>query len=147
SRRVYAPISRFSRTVMPGKMPRPSGDCETPRITRRSARSRVMSSPLNRMAPEAIGRSPEIARMVVDLPAPLAPINATISPSPTSRLMPCSAWMRPYNRVMSSISSSIRRHPQVGRDHLRVVAHLGRRTLGDLLAELQHHDAVGDLHD
>lgn len=54
-----------------------------------------MSSPLNTIRPEAIGRIPEMARIVVDLPAPLAPIRATISPSLTVRLMPCSALIRP----------------------------------------------------
>jgi len=95
SRRVYAPMSRFSSTDMPGKMPRPSGAWHSPRRTRRSARSLVMSSPANLILPEATGRMPEIARMVVDLPAPFAPISATISPSSTVRLMPCSAWIRP----------------------------------------------------
>ena len=37
--------------------------------------------------------------------------------------------------------------PQVGGDHLRVVPDLGRASLRDLLAELQHHDPVGDPHD
>src|SRR3954447_14212370 len=145
-RRVYAPISRFSRTVMPGKMPRPSGDWETPRTTRRSARSRVMSFPSNRIVPRATGRRPEIARMVVVLPAPFAPISATISPSPTVRLMPCNAWIRPYSRVTFSSSSSIGRHSQVRRDDRRVVPHLVRCALGDLPTELQHDDAVGHPH-
>src|SRR5258705_3072642 len=84
--------------------------------------------------------------MVVDLPAPLPPMSATTSPSSTCRLIPCKAWMRPYSRVMLSISSSICRYPQIGRDHPRVVPHLGRDPLGDLLAELQHHDPVADPH-
>src|SRR5690349_11193444 len=99
------------------------------------------------MAPEWIGRSPEIARMVVDLPAPFAPMSATISPWSTVRLIPCRAWIRPYRSVMLSISSSIGRYPQVGGDHLRIVADLRGRTLGDLLAELQHHDPVAHPHD
>ena len=80
---------------MPGKMPRPSGACPMPRTTRRSARIRVMSAPSKTIEPWATGRSPEIARMVVVLPAPLAPISATTSPSLTVRLIPCSAWIRP----------------------------------------------------
>src|SRR6266511_2439926 len=147
SRRMYAPISRFSCTVMPGKMPRPSGAWLMPRTTRRSARSFVMSSPAKRMRPDATGRMPEIARIVVDLPAPFAPIRATTSPSSTWRLMPCRARIRPYSRVMLSISSSIGRHPQVSGDHLRVVADLRGRTLGDLLAELQHDDTLRHTHD
>jgi hypothetical protein len=88
---MYAPISRFSSTVMPGKIPRPSGAWQMPSATRLSARIFVMSRPSNRIAPDAIGRRPDTARMVVVLPAPLAPTSATISPSFTSTLMPCSA--------------------------------------------------------
>src|ERR1700754_1835663 len=132
---------------MPGKMPRPSGDWETPRITRRSARIFVMSVPSKTILPWATGRRPEMARIVVDLPAPFAPINATISPSPTVRLMPCKASIRPYASVMLSSSSSIGGNPQIRGDDLRVVPHLGRRPFGDLLAELEHHDPVGDAHD
>src|SRR3954451_19170524 len=131
---------------MPGNTPRPSGDCDTPRTTRRSARNLVMSCPSNRIEPWATGRSPEIARIVVDLPAPFAPIRATISPSPTVRLMPCRAWMRPYSSVTLSSSSSIGGHSQVRGDDRRIVPHLGGCPLGDLLAELQHHDPVGHTH-
>ena len=34
-------------------------------------------------------------RSVVDLPAPLAPMSVTISPSRTSMEMPLSAWIEP----------------------------------------------------
>src|SRR5689334_16116103 len=88
-----------------------------------------------------------MARIVVDFPAPFAPMRATISPSSTCRLIPCRAWMRPYSRVMLSISSSIGRYPQVRCDHLRVVPHLGGGTLGDLLSELQDHQPVAHAHD
>src|SRR5436190_2017347 len=85
--------------------------------------------------------------MVVDFPAPLAPMRATISPSLTSRLIPWRAWIRPYSSVILSISSSIGRYPQVGGDHLRIVPDLGRRPFGDLPAELQYHDPVAHPHD
>src|SRR5882757_5559033 len=48
---------------------------------------------------------------------------------------------------MLSISSSIGRHPQVRVDDLRILADLGRPALGDLLAELQHHEPVAYAHD
>src|SRR5262249_20321278 len=48
---------------------------------------------------------------------------------------------------MLSISSSICWHPQVCVDDPRVLANLVRQALGDLLAELQHDDAVADAHD
>src|SRR5262245_24570029 len=147
SLRMYAPISRFSSTLMPGKMPRPSGAWQIPSATRRSARILVMSRPSNRTAPAAIGRRPETARMVVVLPAPFAPTSATFSPSLTSRLMPCSAWMRPYSIVMLSISSSIGRYPQIRVDDPRVLPHLGGQALRDLLAELENDDPVADAHD
>src|SRR3954447_12000829 len=118
-------------------MPRPSGDWQIPPTTRRSARILVMSWPSKVIVPPATGRSPEMARIVVVLPAPLAPISATISPSATSRLMPCRAWIRPYSRATLESSSSIGGLPQVGGDHLRVVADRGRGALRDLLAELQ----------
>jgi hypothetical protein len=38
---------------------------------------------------------PLIARSVVVLPAPLAPISVTISPALTVRSMPWSAWIAP----------------------------------------------------
>jgi hypothetical protein len=38
---------------------------------------------------------PEIARSVVDLPAPFAPINVTMLFSGTFNEMPCSALMEP----------------------------------------------------
>ncbi len=34
SLRAYAPMSRFSSTVIPGKMPRPSGDWQIPIVVR-----------------------------------------------------------------------------------------------------------------
>jgi len=43
------------------------------------------------MCPALAGVSPEIARSVVVLPAPLAPISVTISPSSTWRLTPRNA--------------------------------------------------------
>jgi hypothetical protein len=40
-------------------------------------------------------RMPEMVRMVVDLPAPLAPIMATISPSPTRKDTSQMTWTSP----------------------------------------------------
>src|SRR6478735_10795753 len=140
-------MSRFSWTVMPGKTPRPSGACTMPASTRRWAFILVMSLPSNQIEPVVSGRIPEIARMVVVLPAPLAPIRVTSSPSSTDNEMPCSASIRPYATFMSLISSrGIVGHPQVGGDNRGVVPDLGRQTFGDLLAELQYHDPVGHPH-
>jgi hypothetical protein len=55
----------------------------------------LMSRPPNRTRPADSGRSPEIVFKVVDLPAPLAPISVTISPSSTSTDTPLSAAILP----------------------------------------------------
>ena len=47
------------------------------------------------MRPVRGGTIPEIERSVVDLPAPLAPMRVTISPSLTSSEMPFSASIEP----------------------------------------------------
>src|SRR5574341_2173237 len=97
------------------------------------------------MAPPAGRRSPEMTRRVVLLPAPLAPSRATICPSGTLSEMPRRATMAPYEAwrsVTVSISLS-----QVGFDDARVVLHLLRRALGNLAAEVEDGDAVGDTHD
>src|SRR6476469_5723894 len=137
-------MSRVSWTVMPGKTPRPSGACTMPASTRRWAFILVMSWPSNQIDPLVNGRIPEMARMVVVLPAPFAPISVTSSPSSTDSEMPCSASMRPYPTVMSRISSSgIVRHPQISGNHLRIVTDFRRYSFGDLLAEFQNHDPIG----
>ena len=56
---------------------------------------RVMSSPLKLMLPLRACRRPQTVFSVVDLPAPLAPIRVTISPSLTSKEIPLMAWMLP----------------------------------------------------
>ena len=66
---------------MPGKMPRPSGACPMPATTRLCPGIRLMSVPSNVIVPAESGRRPEIVLRVVVLPAPLAPMRATISPA------------------------------------------------------------------
>ena len=92
---VKAPISRFSSTVIRGKIRRPSGDlrdAELDDLVRRAGRD---LAPSNRIAPRRARFSPEIERSVVDLPAPLEPISVTISPSLTVSEMPLSASIEP----------------------------------------------------
>ena len=74
---------------------RPSGDCEMPRLTILCAGECVMSSPMKRIVPLRGWLSPLMERSVVDLPAPLAPISVTISPSRTSSEIPLSASIVP----------------------------------------------------
>ena len=60
--------------------------------------------------------SPEIARSVVLLPAPLAPISATVSPAPTSRLIA-------VQRGGLAVGDVQRRRSTSGASHVRLVSH------------------------
>ena len=82
-------------TVMPGKIPRPSGAWQIPSSTRWCAGTPLMSLPSNTMRPELSGTTPEIVLSVVVLPAPLAPIRVTTSPCATVHDTPLSASTLP----------------------------------------------------
>ncbi len=88
-------MSRFSRTVMPGKTPRPSGDWLIPCCTRSYGGMWVMSLPSKTTLPARTLRSPEMVFSVVDLPAPFAPIRVAILPSSTPKVMSRMASMCP----------------------------------------------------
>src|SRR3990172_575667 len=66
-----------------------------------------MSIPLNLTCPPRERSRPEMVRRVVDLPAPLAPIRVTISPSSTLNETPCKAWIAPEYTFRFSTSSSM----------------------------------------
>ena len=118
--------------------------------------------PSSRTAPPVGARRPATARRVVVLPAPLAPIRATISPAPTWSETPRSTG-RPHSplggldlqdwpgrrRIGPSHGGASRRpaRAQVGLDDARVARDEGGRPLGDLLPVVQHHDPVGQRHD
>ena len=95
SRRVYAPMIRLSRTVRREKRRLPSGEWHRPKVTILAACMRVMSVPANVTVPRVGCISPEMVRSVVVLPAPLAPMSATISPAPRSMVTSRSACTRP----------------------------------------------------
>lgn len=78
-------------TVIRGNSRRPSGDSAMPRATRPAAGMVAIDSPSHRRSPRASVFSPIIAFSVVDLPAPLDPTSATISPSPTCTDTSCTA--------------------------------------------------------
>ena len=80
---VYAPMSRFSSTVMCRNTWRPSGTCARPLSTILWARTPLMLLPLYSTSPVRGFKRPEMVFRVVDLPAPLAPIRVTISPALT----------------------------------------------------------------
>ena len=76
-------------------MRRPSGTREMPSATRRCAGVPPSDRPSNPMSPPRTGTRPLMAFSSVDLPAPLAPMMATASPSSTVRSTPKSAWNNP----------------------------------------------------
>ena len=92
---MKAPIRRFSVTVRRAKIRRPSGTWTMPLAMISWAGNFARSSPSRRIRPLCGRTSPLIELRVVLLPAPLPPIRATISPFPTSRLIPRRAWMLP----------------------------------------------------
>src|SRR6266542_3907017 len=83
--RQYAPISRFSRTVIPGQSCRASGMRTRPRATSSYGGFPQMSSPSKRICPCRGAISPQRVFRIVVFPAPLAPISVTTSRSPTSK--------------------------------------------------------------
>ena len=95
SLRRNAPRSRFSDTVIRGKIRRPSGDWAIPRRTISSAAVRSIRLPSNVTCPWRGRSRPEIVRSVVDLPAPLDPMSVTISPGMTVIVSPFTAAMLP----------------------------------------------------
>ena len=86
---------RFSFTDRVEKILRPSGACETPMKTISCAGIPLSDLPSMRMSPSRGRSSPLTVRRVVVLPAPLAPISATISPGSIESEMPFSAWTWP----------------------------------------------------
>jgi len=68
---------------------RPSGECASPARAMRCASIPVMSCPASSTLPPRGLIMPEMARMVVVLPAPLEPISVTSRPFGTSSEMPC----------------------------------------------------------
>ena len=90
-----APMRRFSSTVMPPNNCRRSGTCTRPSRTIAAVDWRRTDLPSRRMSPAATGTSPITVLSSVLLPAPFAPISATISPARTLKLTSCSTSVRP----------------------------------------------------
>ncbi len=72
-------------------MPRPSGECAKPSRTSSWGGRPSIDLPSKRIAPPVGFRSPEIARRVVVLPAPLPPMSVTICPASTLSVTPLRA--------------------------------------------------------
>src|SRR5229473_1861758 len=88
ARRREAPMVRFSSTDSRGNSRRPSGTITTPRATISSvwapANSCVVPSISSLMLPAVGASRPMTQRISVDLPLPLVPRRATVSPLRTS---------------------------------------------------------------
>ena len=80
---------------MRGKIRRPSGDWAMRSRAISWVGTSVMSWPSNSIWPERARGRPKIVIISVDLPAPLAPISATISPALMSMSTPFSASILP----------------------------------------------------
>src|ERR1035437_1727001 len=91
-----------------------------------------------------------MACISVVLPAPLAPINVTISPATTCSVTPCRTSMRPYALLTFSIESTNRLlravNTQIGLDHRRIGPHLFGGAFGEGSAVCQNMNTVGDIH-
>ena len=94
-RTIHVPSRRFSSTVRVGKMPRPPGMSDSPMRAMASAGSPAMLAPCSFTDPPPTLTSPLAPLRRVDLPAPLVPRRATISPSWTSRSTPKRIWTGP----------------------------------------------------
>src|SRR5262245_32481905 len=147
SRRVKAPSRRFSSTVRSMNVPRPSGACAMPSLTMSSVARPSIRWPAKRTSP-VVFTMPQTARRVVVLPAPLAPRMVVMPPASTANARPCSTVVHPYWAWRSAASSrgGIRSLAQIRLDHFGVPLDLAGRTFRDLPAEIEDHDAVGDLH-
>ena len=87
--RFQAASRRLSPTLSWVNTPWPPGTTATPRRPAISSGGVwVMSRPSKTTAPLLACTSPEMALSRVDLPAPLVPMRATISPSSTSMFTP-----------------------------------------------------------
>src|SRR5215469_6653983 len=58
--------------------------------------SRSIDAPLKRIVPRQVRTTPEIARLIVDFPAPLGPKTVTISPGCTAKFTPRRISVPPY---------------------------------------------------
>ena len=85
----------FSITVMSGNTRLPSGTRVMPLDTISGVSMPNSSVPSNWMEPAEAFTSPAMARRVVLLPAPLAPMRVTMDFSGTSKLIPFTASIPP----------------------------------------------------
>src|SRR5262245_38343279 len=108
----------------------------------RSGRSPPIGVPRSLTDCGSHGTRPVIALSSVDLPAPLAPMSASTSPSSRSKSTPNNAWKSPYPALRpraASRGSAMGEFPfeaHVDLGDLRARHHRARIALGDLPAEV-----------
>src|SRR5690606_1144787 len=145
SLRRKAPISKFSSTVMRGKLTRPWSTRAMPRRRSSFGLRFWISCPSKRMVPDQTGTRPKMALRVVDLPAPLAPMMVATSPRHTAKDTPESTWISPYPPTTFSTSSKTS-VSKVRLQHLVVLLNFRRQAFSDLPAPIQDDDPVGNVH-
>src|SRR5690606_28968000 len=107
----------------------------------------VTSSPLTRICPVFLRKSPMMHRSVVVLPAPFLPSSVNTSPSRMEKLTPCSALLSPY-QACRSLSSTRGRllfvigAPDICLDHARIARDGFIVAFGEDAASCQHGDRV-----
>src|SRR6185436_15188858 len=124
---------------------RRSGTCASPRRTMACVARPAISAPSSWIEPCQARTRPITVLSSVLLPAPLAPISATISPRFTSSDTSRSTGEAPYPLETRS-SRSMLFHSEVGVDHRALAPHGIGRTLGELLAVMHHDDVLGEAH-
>ncbi len=104
------------------------------------------------------GVSPLSARKIVVFPAPLAPSSTTSSPARTSNAIWRTAWKLPYDTVShgrsarwftTTVQHEGSRRSSVAQVRVEdggVAADFVRRAFGDLLAVVEDHDPLAQLH-
>ena len=124
--RQYAPIVRFSFTVIRRRVPLPWGIWAIPKSARLWVFFKSRSIPSNVMEPAVTGDNPQIRRSNVVFPAPLEPTRETTSPLSTSMLTSYSTFRSPYPAEIFLISSNDIEFPSsnVGFDDFRPLKNL-----------------------
>src|SRR5918993_2919191 len=118
----------------------------------------IVSRPSKTTEPARLPMMPMIDFSVVVLPAPLRPRRVTTSPGFTSKRMPCSTWLSPYQAsrsrtarrgaaveaaaVRARAASAMAAGSDIGLDHLRVLRHAGVLALRQHAAAGEHRDPV-----
>ena len=143
SRRVCikAAAARLSRTERPIRTGWPSSTSATPCRRTESGDCPSNATPPQEMSPLSAGKIPAMVRTRVDLPAPLAPRSAVISPGgmliETSRSTGRPPRATKRLRTVSSCSAIGLLASQIGAAHDRVVEHRAGWPHGKALAEIR----------